>query len=87
MRTILVTSGGTKVPIDAVRDITNMSSGNFGSKIATEFMSIGLNGELNFPWQVVYLGAKDGKHPLKMEVDFREEDSVAKQQQELSRKQ
>lgn len=31
---ILITSGGTKVPLDPVRDITNMSKGTFGSKIA-----------------------------------------------------
>jgi len=31
---ILLTSGGTKIPIDAVRDITNMSNGTFGSRIA-----------------------------------------------------
>jgi phosphopantothenoylcysteine decarboxylase/phosphopantothenate--cysteine ligase len=33
---ILITSGGTKIPIDAVRYITNMSSGTFGAKIATQ---------------------------------------------------
>ena len=35
---ILVTSGGTKIPIDRVRDITNMSTGTFGSKIAIELI-------------------------------------------------
>ena len=34
---ILITSGGTKVPIDRVRSITNMSRGTFGSKIADAF--------------------------------------------------
>ena len=34
---ILVTSGGTKIPIDRVRSITNMSKGTFGSKIANMF--------------------------------------------------
>lgn len=34
---ILITSGGTKIPIDRVRSITNMSKGTFGSKIANEF--------------------------------------------------
>jgi phosphopantothenate--cysteine ligase len=33
---ILITSGGTKIPIDRVRHIANMSSGTFGSKIALE---------------------------------------------------
>ena len=35
---VLVTSGGTKVKIDMVRSITNMSHGTFGSKIAAEFL-------------------------------------------------
>ena len=34
---ILITSGGTKVKIDQVRHIGNMSKGTFGSKIAEEF--------------------------------------------------
>ena len=36
---ILITSGGTKVPIDDVRSITNMSSGKFGAEIAAIFTS------------------------------------------------
>lgn len=39
---ILVTSGGTKVPIDRVRSITNMSRGTFGSRIADAFFHEGL---------------------------------------------
>lgn len=39
---ILITSGGTKVPIDRVRSITNMSRGTFGSKIADAFFKEGL---------------------------------------------
>ena len=34
---ILITSGGTKVKIDLVRSITNMSRGTFGSKICDAF--------------------------------------------------
>lgn len=34
---ILITSGGTDVPIDDVRKITNMSTGRFGAEIAEEF--------------------------------------------------
>lgn len=34
---ILITSGGTDVPIDDVRKITNMSTGRFGAEIADEF--------------------------------------------------
>ena len=39
---ILITSGGTKVPIDRVRSITNMSHGTFGSRIADTFFNDGL---------------------------------------------
>lgn len=35
---ILITSGGTKIPIDRVRSITNMSSGTFGSAICANFL-------------------------------------------------
>lgn len=38
---VLITSGGTKVPVDRVRDITNKSNGTFGAKIATEFLQRG----------------------------------------------
>ena len=44
---ILITSGGTKVPIDRVRSITNMSKGTFGSKIADEFWDVGLSRKLD----------------------------------------
>lgn len=37
MKKVLITSGGTKIPIDRVRSITNMSRGTFGSKIANAF--------------------------------------------------
>ena len=39
---ILITSGGTKIPIDRVRSITNMSHGTFGSRIADAFFNDGL---------------------------------------------
>ena len=42
---ILITSGGTKVPIDRVRSITNMSQGTFGSRIADAFFDEVLGGE------------------------------------------
>jgi phosphopantothenoylcysteine synthetase/decarboxylase len=35
---VLVTSGGTRVPIDRVRHIANMSRGTFGSEIAKQFL-------------------------------------------------
>lgn len=52
---ILITSGGTKVPIDDVRFIGNMSSGKYGAEIAEEF-------HLKL-YDTVYLYAKHGKAP------------------------
>ena len=37
---VLLTSGGTRVPIDRVRDIRNMSMGTFGSRIALELLRL-----------------------------------------------
>lgn len=59
---VLITSGGTKVPIDSVRDITNMSSGTFGSKIARQFLLAGHD--------VTFFRARDSKSPFKFEWDF-----------------
>lgn len=59
---ILVTSGGTKVPIDKVRDITNMSTGTFGAKIGTEFLRAG--------HEVVFMKAKNSKSPVLRTVDM-----------------
>lgn len=61
---VLITSGGTKIPIDGVRDITNMSSGTFGCKIAKEFMALG--------HKVCFFHAKDSKTPFKFELNFSE---------------
>ena len=38
---ILITSGGTKVMIDGVRHISNMSKGTFGSAICKSFLEKG----------------------------------------------
>ena len=59
---ILVTSGGTKVPIDGVRDITNMSHGTFGSRIAKAFLTLG--------HEVTYFAAQDAVDPLELRIDF-----------------
>lgn len=59
---ILITSGGTKIPIDSVRSITNMSKGTFGSKIARAFLSEGHH--------VTFLTSEGGRTPMKMELDF-----------------
>lgn len=59
---ILLTSGGTKVPIDDVRSITNMSSGNFGAKIGRDILDRWDN--------LIFLTHKDGKTPIKTEVNL-----------------
>ncbi len=59
---ILLTSGGTKIPIDKVRDITNMSTGTFGSKIATELMKLGQD--------VYFFKAKGSKSPMSKTIDL-----------------
>lgn len=53
---ILITSGGTDVPIDDVRKISNMSSGKYGAEIANECLKI--------PGALVhYLYSYNGKTP------------------------
>lgn len=59
---VLINSGGTKIKIDRVRSITNMSKGTFGSQIANTFLSIQNNVQVHF------LAAKDSKMP-KLESD------------------
>ena len=66
---ILITSGGTKVPIDRVRSITNMSRGTFGSRIADAFFDKGLeafrtgNEHGNPIEKITFFTAKTGKLP------------------------
>ena len=67
---ILITSGGTKIPIDRVRSITNMSKGTFGSRIADAFFNEGLkkfrNGnEHGYSIEkITFFMAKDSKMPF-----------------------
>lgn len=63
---VLITSGGTKVPIDSVRSIGNMSSGTFGSKIGYEALRAG--------HKVTFLMAEGSKSPLGLRFD--EKDSI-----------
>lgn len=72
---ILVTSGGTKVPIDRVRSITNMSRGTFGSRIADVFFDKGLeafrtgNKHGNPIEKITFFMAKDSKRPNGQEIN------------------
>jgi phosphopantothenoylcysteine decarboxylase/phosphopantothenate--cysteine ligase len=52
---ILITSGGTREPIDGVRSITNTSTGRTGSAIAEHFSSRG--------HQITFLCAEDSVRP------------------------
>ena len=66
---ILITSGGTKVPIDRVRSITNMSHGTFGSRIADAFFDKGLEAfrsedKENAIEKITFFTAKSGKLPI-----------------------
>jgi phosphopantothenoylcysteine synthetase/decarboxylase len=59
---ILVTAGGTKVPIDPVRHIGNDSKGTFPAAIAKEL--------LHRNAEIIYLVSKDGKSPFSISFDF-----------------
>lgn len=71
---VLITSGGTKVPIDRVRDITNMSNGTFGSRIAHEALLAGHD--------VEFLCAKHSITPFTMTLDYSAEDAPARKRWE-----
>ncbi len=67
---ILITSGGTKIPIDRVRSITNMSRGTFGSRIADAFFVKGLDAfrsdghELVAVEKITFFMAKGSRKPM-----------------------
>jgi phosphopantothenoylcysteine decarboxylase/phosphopantothenate--cysteine ligase len=72
---ILITSGGTKIPIDRVRSITNMSKGTFGSRIADAFFYKGLESFLNRNEQgnsiekITFFMAKGSKRPTLQSIN------------------
>ncbi|MBV8802765.1 MAG: hypothetical protein JO131_07395 [Gammaproteobacteria bacterium] len=53
---ILITSGGTKIPIDPVRSITNHSTGKFGADIARAALEANMD--------VIYLTSFEGISPF-----------------------
>lgn len=59
---ILITSGGTTIPIDPVRSIGNTSSGRFGAALATEALKAGM--------QVTYLTATHAQTPFATHIDL-----------------
>lgn len=64
---VLITSGGTKIPIDSVRAITNMSRGTFGSQICRTFLQNGHN--------VTFFHAENSLNPFMFNWDFSENTS------------
>jgi phosphopantothenoylcysteine decarboxylase/phosphopantothenate--cysteine ligase len=59
---ILLTSGGTKIPIDMVRSITNMSKGTFGSAICKSFLEKDIN--------VDFLMAEGSRTPFELRIKY-----------------
>lgn len=75
---ILITAGGTSEPIDAVRVISNSSSGRLGSMIADELAS-------REDCQVFYVCARDSVRPASPAVRCVEVKSVADLQAAVTR--
>ena len=75
---ILITAGGTSEPIDAVRVISNSSSGRLGSMIADELAS-------REDCQVFYVCARDSVRPASPDVRCVEVMSVADLQSAVTR--
>ena len=59
---ILITSGGTKIPIDEVRHIGNMSHGTLGAKLAKDAL-IGNN-------EVIFFCAEGSKTPMSANINY-----------------
>ena len=75
---ILITSGGTKIPIDRVRSITNMSKGTFGSRIADAFYTKLFNDQVmnrDFSHKITFFMAKGSKKPMRQSIDNESIDS------------
>jgi phosphopantothenate-cysteine ligase len=74
---ILITSGGTKIPIDTVRSITNMSSGTLGTRMAKEFLEAG--------HEVIFFKAEGSKSPMSLNADFYQDGNTNAKIEELKR--
>lgn len=59
---VLITSGGTKISIDSVRSITNMSNGTLGSRLARKALEN--NNE------VIFFRAEKSKSPMSITLDL-----------------
>lgn len=63
IKNVLITSGGTKIKIDMVRNITNMSKGTFGSRIAEVFYD--RMNDIN----LYFLGAVNSQKPFLTKIN------------------
>jgi phosphopantothenoylcysteine synthetase/decarboxylase len=61
---ILVTSGGTRVPIDRVRHVGNMSNGTFGTRIALQLLRNDPD-----PERLTFFYARHSKTPFVVPID------------------
>lgn len=59
---ILITSGQTKIAIDSVRHIGNMSHGTLGSRMAKEFLEKG--------HEIIFFRSEGSKSPMSITFDF-----------------
>jgi phosphopantothenoylcysteine synthetase/decarboxylase len=64
MKTVLITSGGTKIAIDKVRSITNMSNGTLGTKMAKTYLEMG--------YRVIFFRSEASKSPMTAKIDLME---------------
>lgn len=60
--TFLITSGGTRAPIDEVRYVGNVSSGRFGAEIVRAALKVGC--------RVLHLRAHHAVHPFRPSIDL-----------------
>ncbi len=60
---IVITSGGTEEPIDAVRKITNMSTGKLGARIANNITDIWFKEKLISQHHIFYICNKNSIKP------------------------
>jgi len=74
---ILVTSGGTKIPIDLVRHIANMSKGTFPSAFSAE-------GLKNHGWDLMFFHAEGSRNPFEFTFSAKDSETCLKKAEEMT---
>ncbi len=74
---VFITSGGTKVPIDDVRFIGNMSTGRFGSEIGAQFL---MDRRTNYVTSFLAQGSKSPLNYFQETVDMGWEDKAGEEE-------